>query len=170
MIVHVLVTGSRNWRDIGLVRAALARVVELSPPGSAFLLGHGDQGALRDGRPVKGLDRMAGWVARREFGMEVEPYPADWSRCGDGCPPPDSGVEHRRFDQYGRSRCPTAGFRRNERMVRARAWQVCLAFPQGRSVGTRHCMTRAEAAGAHVVNVADEGVAAIVVPGLAVSG
>lgn len=59
-----------------------------------------------------------------------EPHPADWS--------------------IGKK----AGPLRNQHMVDLGA-DICLAFPQGESRGTRHCMGAADKAGIRVVNVAD---------------
>ncbi|QGJ91357.1 ssDNA binding protein [Mycobacterium phage Bachome] len=47
-----------------------------------------------------------------------------------------------------------AGVIRNLQMVKAGA-DICLAFPLGRSPGTRHCMREAERAGIPVINFGD---------------
>ncbi|MFG3051817.1 SLOG family protein [Kitasatospora sp. NPDC048239] len=75
-----------------------------------------------------GVDSMAAAWARVRLGRGVreERWPADWAR-------------------FGRS----AGPRRNQVMV-DRGAAVCVAFPLGRSVGTRDCMRRAAAAGIRV--------------------
>ncbi|AFI24974.1 hypothetical protein [Mycobacterium phage SWU1] len=76
-------------------------------------------------------DRWA-WGMKQE-GWDVLPelHRADWER-------------------YGKR----AGILRNIEMVRAGA-DICLAFPLGNSVGTRHCMREAERAGIPVINFGD---------------
>lgn len=71
---------------------------------------------------ARGADSLAAqvWSAA---GLTVETHPADW----DG-----HGLE--------------AGPIRNTHMVGLGA-ELCLAFPLGKSVGTRHCMREAERAG-----------------------
>lgn len=54
------------------------------------------------------------------------------------------------WDMYGKR----AGILRNIEMVKAGA-DICLAFPLGNSVGTRHCMREAERAGIKVINYGD---------------
>jgi len=66
--------------------------------------------------------RQAGWP------VSAEAHPANWDRFGK-----------------------RAGVVRNQEMVKLGA-DVCHAFPLGKSVGTRHCMARAMAAGIEVVN------------------
>lgn len=60
--------------------------------------------------------------------VAIERHPADWNGHGK-----------------------SAGFIRNQQMVNAGA-DICLAFPLGRSPGTRHCMKAAERAGIPVIN------------------
>lgn len=65
---RILVTGSRDWTDVDLVREALlAYAVQ-----DACVLRHGD---------ARGLDRIAAGVAH-ELGWTVETYAADWGRLG----------------------------------------------------------------------------------------
>ncbi|BBC43622.1 DprA-like DNA processing chain A [Mycobacterium phage AN9] len=76
-------------------------------------------------------DRWA-WGKRQEgYNVTPELHRADW-------------------DRYGKR----AGILRNIEMVQAGA-DLCLAFPLGNSVGTRHCMREAERAGIPVVNLGD---------------
>lgn len=80
---------------------------------------------------ARGADQIAhGWATTTpdEMGVSVEVHPADWGRHGKA-----------------------AGFIRNQQMVDAGA-DVCLAFPLGKSPGTRHCMKAAERAGIPVIN------------------
>jgi hypothetical protein len=100
------------------------RVVEaalLNCRVEAFLAGAGGIVVVHGGCPT-GADSIAGAVARGH-GWPVEVWPADWARLSRA-----------------------AGPRRNAEMVAAGA-AVCLAFPLGRSAGTRDCMRRAERAG-----------------------
>ncbi|APC43114.1 hypothetical protein SEA_KERBEROS_66 [Mycobacterium phage Kerberos] len=77
-------------------------------------------------------DRWA-WGMRQEgFNVTPELHRADW-------------------EWHGKK----AGVLRNIEMVRAGA-DVCLAFPLGRSVGTRHCMREAQKAGIPVINFGDK--------------
>ena len=84
---------------------------------------------------ARGADTLAGeWVKKMQtLGYQVvaEVHPADW-------------------DRHGKS----AGAIRNQEMVDAGA-DVCLAFPEGESRGTRHCMKAAERAGIPVIDYAE---------------
>ncbi len=83
---------------------------------------------------VNGMARGLDTVAREaavELGMRVEDHPAAW-------------------DRHGRA----AGPRRNAEMVAAGA-RGAIAYPVGRSVGTRHCMRITEQAGIPVWNHTD---------------
>lgn len=84
---------------------------------------------------ARGADTLAGeWVKKMQtLGYQVvaEVHPADW-------------------DRHGKS----AGVIRNQDMVDAGA-DVCLAFPEGESRGTRHCMKAAKKAGIPVINFAE---------------
>lgn len=70
---------------------------------------------------ARGADSLAAhlWA---QVGLTVEAHPADWSTHGKA-----------------------AGPIRNQHMVNLGA-DLCLAFPIGKSVGTRHCMAAAEKA------------------------
>lgn len=125
-ILHrILVTGSREWRDVEAVRYALLRVWQkLGCPADQVVVVNG---------MARGLDTIARTVAI-ELGMRVEDHPvtaADW-------------------DRYGKA----AGHRRNAVMVAAGA-VCCVAFPLGESNGTRGCMRLCEAAGIPVWNRGD---------------
>lgn len=140
-MTRILITGSRRWTDIAIVKAALARAVA-EHPGPVVVV-HGD---------ARGADQLAALVASSTWPhITIERWPADWSgTCRPVCKP-----GHRRFRPGGGDYCPAAGAYRNAEMVAAGA-DLCLAFPLGKSPGTRDCMRRAEAAGIQVVNFGDQ--------------
>lgn len=72
-----------------------------------------------------GADAMADKIAK-QMGFRVEVYPADWNK-------------------HGRA----AGPIRNQQMVDLGA-DICLAFVNPESRGTKHCMQRAKAGGIEV--------------------
>lgn len=74
------------------------------------------------GRAANGADKIAHQEAEK-LGLRVEPHPANWAK-------------------YGKS----AGFVRNKEMVDIGA-DLCIAFWDGKSNGTKHTMDLAEAAG-----------------------
>jgi hypothetical protein len=78
-----------------------------------------------------GADSCAAVLAPR-MGFQMEEHRADWSK-------------------HGRAAGPIC----NQQMVDAGA-TVCLAFPLGKSIGTRGCMRMAAQAGIPVVNYGDE--------------
>lgn len=85
-----------------------------------------DGDTLVSGACRTGADAIAEkyWTGRGP----IERYPADWRK-------------HGKF----------AGPKRNQEMVDAGA-DICLAFPEQGSKGTKHCMKAAEAAGIKVIN------------------
>lgn len=132
-LVRVLVTGSRTLTDPRAVRAALTHAWR--DAGQPIVVVHGACGARRlrtgewDYTRLRGADRWADeWTLEHMpfTGCGVERHPADW-------------------DRHGRS----AGPRRNVAMVKLGAWRV-LGFPVGPSIGTRHCLRVARAAGLDV--------------------
>jgi hypothetical protein len=120
---RILVTGSREWTDVSTIEDALLNALYESPADA-------DPPVLVHGGCPTGADAIADSVWRHwshvypELGFLADPevHPADWAR-------------------HGRS----AGPIRNHAMVRAGA-DICLAFPVGRSPGTRGCMAAARAA------------------------
>ncbi len=109
---RVLVTGSREWSEEGIVRAVLDERLEIARElGLDFVLIHG--GCHR------GADAMADrWGV--EHAVQVVRYPADWSG--------------------GKS----AGPARNRLMVETSHPDVAVAFIQGPSRGTHHCVSLLE--------------------------
>jgi hypothetical protein len=144
----ILVTGSRKWprQLLPAVRSTLVDLLAETGlrPGQVIVV-HGGQGTRERGVVIKGLDLLAAEAAQ-ELGMNTEVYPADWANCLPTCRHP------RRIGPFG-PYCPSAGYRRNIKMVQqvAAYWpRVCLAWPVDRSPGTRHCMDCANKAGIEV--------------------
>ncbi|WP_408607374.1 hypothetical protein [Kitasatospora mediocidica] len=135
-------TGSRSWSDADAVGSAL-----LEAWHDALQIGY--DGIVVAQGTAPGADDLADlWaIGHRGLGVERDLFPAAWGVCGLGCRP-----GHRRVRRGGGEYCPTAGHRRNQAMVDAGA-VLCLAFPLGRSTGTRDCMRRAETAGIPVRNL-----------------
>ena len=63
--VRILITGSRDWQDYGLLRQILLRTYQKSGP---YTLVHG---------AARGVDREAAKFAL-SLGCQVEPHPAQW--------------------------------------------------------------------------------------------
>ncbi|MGY5127376.1 DUF2493 domain-containing protein [Streptomyces nigrescens] len=137
---RILVTGSRSWSDSEhLANVLLDTWHDATQNGyDSIVIVHG---------AADGADTLADLWARGQ-GLDVETHPADWDHCGPDCPP-----GHLKTRARGGEYCPTAGPRRNQRMVDAGA-DLVVAFPLGRSTGTRDCMRRAEKAGLPVRHVA----------------
>lgn len=120
--MRVLVTASRDWSDELIIHSAL---------GSAYkewMLHHLDdpefvvvQGGARGGDTI--ADQWAQEKGRIDPRIRSEIHRADW-------------------DRYGRS----AGHKRNQEMIDT-GIDLVLAFPLGRSPGTRGCMRIAKKAG-----------------------
>lgn len=77
---------------------------------------------------ARGVDRLAGEEAEKA-GLLVEVHPAQW-------------------DKYGNA----AGLKRNEKMAKLGA-DLCVAFWDGQSTGTKHMMDTALAHGIPVIQV-----------------
>jgi hypothetical protein len=119
--LRVLVTASREHIDPVLIAMTLNQIYqdwcENHPEDTEFVVVHGD---------ARGGDQIAkNWaMSKRSEDLRVnhESHPADW-------------------DRYHRA----AGHVRNEKMVRQGA-DCCLAFPIGKSPGTRGCLRLAKKA------------------------
>lgn len=135
----VLVTGSRQASEpLGtLVHRELdALFIRVRETVSALIIRHG--------ACPTGVDQYAAEWARlhRDCSVTEDRHPADWTGpCHAEC---THGP--RLQSSSGRSRCPAAGPRRNKAMVDLGADEV-LAFPVGKSPGTRSTMKLAKAAG-----------------------
>ncbi|MEU0355690.1 SLOG family protein [Streptomyces cyaneofuscatus] len=121
---RVIVTGSRDWQGIGIVRRALNEVLAVRPHNQPLVVVHGDC--------PTGADIMAKVWALTTFTpactddyerVTEEPHPAAWHL-------------------HGRK----AGPIRNQNMVNKGA-DLCLAFIRNGSRGATGCANLAEAAG-----------------------
>lgn len=108
--MRVLVCGSRDWTHESPIRRALSVL------DSDSVIIHG---------AARGADKIADKIAR-EFGMDVEPYPADWSK----------GL--------------SAGPVRNQKMLDEGKPDKVIAFPLPQSRGTWDMINRARKAGVPV--------------------
>jgi len=123
---RILVTGSRDITRTHRIKQALKEQVDT-------LLAHGiwPIQLVHGGAP--GADTIAGQVwaemTADHIGklLEADVLEAEWQKYGG-----------------------TAGPMRNQAMVNSGV-NICLAFPMGKSVGTRDCMRKAEAAGVLVL-------------------
>lgn len=129
MTLRILVTGSRSWTNRDAIRRALEATLEQC--AGDFFEDISEVTVVHGA--ARGADRIAGEIAA-ELGCTVEAHSADW-------------------DRHGRA----AGPIRNVEMIRLGA-DILLAFPMGPSVGTRHCMAAAKAAGIHVENCSAQAV------------
>lgn len=93
-------------------------------------IAHGDVVVLHGG--AKGADSLAGKIAQFHE-WEVREFPAQW-------------------DVHGKA----AGPIRNQKMVDEKP-DVALAFPVGKSTGTRDCMARVRKAGIPLIVVGEPG-------------
>jgi hypothetical protein len=145
MTARVIVTGSRRWDDAARIEHVLKGIRDQDYFADAVLV-HG---------AARGVDQMAAaaWIS---LGGTALPFRAKWAQCGRECPP-----NHQRARNGGRY-CPTAGHRRNARMVDGGA-DLVLAFSRDQSAGCADCVRRAQGAGIPVLFFdwdlpADEGV------------
>jgi hypothetical protein len=159
--LRILVTGSRDWRNQGLIRETLLCALgEFTTIGPPVLIHGGQRSRDQATRKRYGADFLAGeaWteIARKRPGWLAQPevYPAQWTApCRPECEP-----GHRRPARNahtGGSTCPAQGHYRNQQMVDAGA-TICFAFPLDGSVGTWDCVRRARAAGIPVRIIAAE--------------
>lgn len=125
--MRILVTGSREFRSVNTIRAALARI-EHENPGPHTVV----HGASR------GADNIAGGLARR-MRWTVEPHPADWGRdCLPKCEP-----GHRGTRTDGSTWCPDAGTDRNQEMADLGADLGLVFLKRGaQNNGTHDCTRR----------------------------
>lgn len=119
---RVLVTGSREWLNRTAIWAVLNRELEQHPEGIIVV-----HGKCRTGADDI-ADRWAAGMKAIGLPVEIEEHEPDFDAHGDRAPL----VRNREMAESGPD--------------------VCHAFPIEGSHGTRHCMTRAMAAGVPVHN------------------
>jgi len=145
MNFRVLITGSRDWDDLGMITKELSALavewynafnkdrpplLDIQPktPGP-FIVVHGDC--------PTGADKIAKeWAETHNFPISHLPLPAEWTRHDAGCPDWHRGL----------AKCNRAGFRRNAEMVKLGA-DVCYAFIKNGSKGATMTADLAEKAG-----------------------
>ncbi|MEU3452113.1 hypothetical protein ABZ671_00520 [Micromonospora sp. NPDC006766] len=149
---RLIVTGSRGWDDVATFGTEMATVAQAARYAGCdrLVVVHGacyppETRATRV-RPLRSADWLAHlWVVHQGPSQPLpvveEPHPANWSAaCRPEC-------RHGGRRIHGsRSSCRAAGDYRNLRMVE-RGADSGLAFWDGRSKGTRHCIRAMEAAG-----------------------
>jgi len=129
--MRVLVTGSREFRDIGVVEKALTEVT--AGRSGPHTLVHG---------AARGADTLAAVVADK-LGWTIEPHPALWNVHDMDCP-----AWHRDRDLPA---CRRAGHRRNEEMVDLGADILCAFYKLGAAnKGTAGCVKLAGQAGIEI--------------------
>lgn len=121
---RILVTGSRDWRQVDVVHNAL-RLAAVQLAGEA---GAENAPVLVSGDCPTGADAQAEDIWE-SWGLEVERHPADWKSWGK-----------------------RAGFVRNSEMVQSLdpARDIVVAFVRNNSRGASHTVRMARAAGLRV--------------------
>lgn len=134
---RVLITGSRKWVDLDIMRDALVAARKKAEGKPMVLVCGGARGA----------DKMAEGFGNLAHNCRVELYEADWNTHTLNCPKWD----------IGQKTCKLAGARRNQEMVDSGA-DLCLAFKVkgAGNRGTSDCVRRAKKSGIEVVEVWDE--------------
>ncbi|WBB94249.1 hypothetical protein [Verrucosispora sp. WMMC514] len=154
---RLIVTGSRSWDDIGVFDREVSTVADAARYSGCdrLVVVHGacyppiarhPLDPANGVRPLRSADWLAHlWVQHRgpmqPLPVVEEPHPADWKApCRPEC-------RHGGRRVHGRtSSCRAAGDYRNTHMV-SLGGDAGLAFWDGRSKGTRHCIRAMEAAG-----------------------
>ncbi|MEV2222665.1 SLOG family protein [Nocardia vinacea] len=140
---RILVTGSRDWTDEGLIRTTLAGWWRLQGSPSDVELVQGEC-------PYGGADEIAAdcW---RSLGLPV---------LGVLMRPRDCDADCRHKTPARLGRCPRRGPERNQRMVDLGGYLHAFAFPLPGSKGTVDCIGRIKAAGIPLTVVNPSAVAA----------
>lgn len=86
----ILVTGSRNWSDLALVKKELNLLKDL----------WGTEVTVLSGQCPTGADRMCENIAR-EFGWKLKLYPADWNQYGKSAGP----IRNKQMVDHGADIC-----------------------------------------------------------------
>jgi len=117
--MRVLISGSREWVD----RAPIEDLVARLPAGSVVIHGACGCDTRFDPAKLRGADLLVD-VAARQRGLDVHPYPAEWTRLDKA-----------------------AGPIRNQQMLEEERPDVVVGFPLGDSPGTRGMLELAARAG-----------------------
>lgn len=124
---RILITGDRNWDDLAFIE----KVITTLGRDRIVYVVHGDCGVIDNvtGMPVRGADKMAGWVCRK-WGIPCHAVPAMWGR-------------------YGKA----AGPIRNQSMLDRYLLDVCIAFHDDitKSTGTKDMVGRAHHKGLELI-------------------
>lgn len=135
MTYRILVTGTRNQLT-GHQKQAVVDRLYMTQHGFHCEGGPESEVVFVHGSCPSGVDAYVDFIVPVHYGTGIERHPADWYTHDQNCyHAPQSG-----------GKCPAAGPRRNKLMVDLGA-DICLAFPMGKSAGTRGCVKLAEAAG-----------------------
>lgn len=120
--MRIIVTGSRSWSDVMVLRQALAWLAYdvVVRDGGSLVVVHG---ACPTGADAMASEWVAHWPGTGWSGVTEERHPADW-------------------EQFGKR----AGPIRNEAMIKAGA-DLVLAFPLPGGKGTQHAIRLAREAG-----------------------
>lgn len=129
--MRILVTGSRDWLDVDIIRQAIRQHTSDVEHVSDVMVVHGG---------ATGADVISGKIATAH-GMAEEIHLPNWESCGPNCIP-----EHKRRRADGTWYCPRSGFIRNQLMVDLGA-DICLAFIRNNSKGALMTARLAEKAG-----------------------
>ena len=153
-MMRILVTGSREWADAGVIGEALYAVINESG-ATEFTIVHGACPTGADLIAAEFCESEAAWFDNIGQQLVEERHPAIWDSCGHDCPhrphrvlkKPGDTAHPGNLPDY----CPKAGPRRNHAMV-ARGADVCLAFFKrgAANYGTTGCVKLVKAAGIDV--------------------
>src|SRR5271167_3043200 len=85
MATKLIFCGSRDWTDDGLIVSVMSAIKENI---GEFVVIEGENGEKdRNGRVVRGADLMSRSIAEEIVGLQVEPYPANWTKFGRAAGP-----------------------------------------------------------------------------------
>lgn len=130
---RVIVCGPRTWTDRKRIADRFFDL-GLETENLSCTIVHGQ---------ARGADRIAGQEAAK-LGFIVEPHPAKWEEHGSDCSCPP-----------GKPVCKVAGPRRNRLMASLGA-DLCIAFWDGMSTGTKDMVNVAKAHGIPVEEILDD--------------
>lgn len=131
--MKLVISGSRGFPLPDYVRLYVRQL----PHGVEVVVGAKWTG---NGWTPRGVDS---WVAETATArkLKLTTFDPEWALCAEDC---DPSPRHRKKRQDGSSYCPTAGLRRNDRMIEY--GDALVAFWDGSSRGTKHAIDAAVAA------------------------